>query len=80
MVQSSIPSGLQDPKSVLGSEAMIFGELLGWGQDWRWYVLRYECQETCIYETAEIYNDRKQDYIKDEIVGRARELSDIANE
>ena len=44
------------------------------------YVIQYGCQKACIYESAEIYNDRKQDYIKDEIVDRARELSDIADE
>lgn len=31
MVQSNVPPGLQDPKSVLGNDGMIFGDLVGWG-------------------------------------------------
>lgn len=31
MVQSAVPAGLQNPKSALGDEPMLFGELLGWG-------------------------------------------------
>lgn len=31
MVQNVVPLGLREPKSVLGNEAMIFGEMLGWG-------------------------------------------------
>lgn len=31
MVQSVIPAGLQDPKSTLGNEDVIFGELVPWG-------------------------------------------------
>jgi programmed cell death 6-interacting protein len=31
MVQSIIPPGLQDPRSIIGNESMIFGEMLGWG-------------------------------------------------
>ena len=31
MVQPLIDPGLQDPKSVVGTNGVIFGELLGWG-------------------------------------------------
>ena len=31
MAQPIVDPGLQDPKVVVGSEAVIFGELLGWG-------------------------------------------------
>jgi len=31
MVQSIIPQGLQDPRSVIGNDNIIFGEMLGWG-------------------------------------------------
>jgi programmed cell death 6-interacting protein len=31
MVQSIVPPGLQDPRSIIGSESIIFGEMLGWG-------------------------------------------------
>ena len=31
MVQSSIPAGLQDPKSALTNEDVIFGDLVAWG-------------------------------------------------
>jgi programmed cell death 6-interacting protein len=31
IVKSDIPSGLQDPQSIVQSDAVIFGELLAWG-------------------------------------------------
>lgn len=31
MVQSIVPPGLRDPKSVIGDDGIIFGEMLGWG-------------------------------------------------
>lgn len=31
MVQSLIPAGITDPKGIIGSDGVIFGELLGWG-------------------------------------------------
>ena len=33
VVQSNVPTQLQDPKSAIGSAPMIFGELLGWGAE-----------------------------------------------
>lgn len=31
MAQSLVEPGLQDPKTVVGADGVIFGELLGWG-------------------------------------------------
>src|ERR1700730_13968058 len=31
MVRSVVPSGLENPKAVLGEESLMFDELLGWG-------------------------------------------------
>ncbi len=31
MAQPNVDPGLQNPKSVVGNDAVIFGELLGWG-------------------------------------------------
>jgi programmed cell death 6-interacting protein len=31
MVQSIVSPGLQDPRSIIGNESIIFGEMLGWG-------------------------------------------------
>ncbi len=31
MAQPLVDTGLQDPKSVVGKDGVIFGELLGWG-------------------------------------------------
>lgn len=31
MAQPLVDPGLQDPKSVVGKDGVIFGELLGWG-------------------------------------------------
>ena len=31
MVQSNVPPGLQDPRTAIGNEGVIFGDLVGWG-------------------------------------------------
>lgn len=31
MVQSAVPPGLQDPRTALGSDDVIFGDLVSWG-------------------------------------------------
>ncbi|KAI0367789.1 BRO1-domain-containing protein [Pilatotrama ljubarskyi] len=58
MAQPLIDPGLQNPQSVVGKDAVIFGELLGWGAR----------------IAIEIYNDRRRDWISEEIQGRARRL------
>ncbi|KAI0707335.1 BRO1-domain-containing protein [Earliella scabrosa] len=60
MAQSIVDPGLQDPKSVIGSDAVIFGELLGWGARL----------------AIEIYADRRQNWITDEVTDRVRRLDD----
>ena len=81
MVQSAIPSGLQNLDSALGDEPMLFGQLSGWGA--REAIGRsfptfrgrsIDCGNT------EIYNQRKDAWIEDEIASAARELDSKADE
>ncbi|KAM5535914.1 hypothetical protein V8D89_010354 [Ganoderma adspersum] len=60
MVQPLTEPGLQDPKAVIGADGVIFGELLGWGAQL----------------AIAIYNDRRQNWIAEEITERARRLHD----
>ncbi|OJT11438.1 pH-response regulator protein palA/RIM20 [Trametes pubescens] len=60
MAQPLVDTGLQDPKSVVGKDGVIFGELLGWGARL----------------AIEIYNDRRRNWITEEIQDRARVLDD----
>ncbi|KAI1796839.1 pH-response regulator [Ganoderma leucocontextum] len=60
MVQPLTEPGLQDPKAVIGTDGVIFGELLGWGARL----------------AIDIYNDRRQNWIAEEITERARRLDD----
>ncbi|EJD06562.1 BRO1-domain-containing protein [Fomitiporia mediterranea MF3/22] len=63
MVQSAVPPGLQDPKSALGNEDVIFGELVGWGAK----------------VAVEIYRDRVQNWLQEEVFNRVMELDDFAD-
>ncbi|OBZ72455.1 pH-response regulator protein palA/RIM20 [Grifola frondosa] len=63
MVQPLVNPCLTDPKSAIGSDSVIFGELLSWGA------------KTAI----EIYVDRRQNWIKDELIDRAQALDDTAH-
>ncbi|CCM00096.1 uncharacterized protein FIBRA_02123 [Fibroporia radiculosa] len=63
MVQSVIHPGLIDPKKIIGNDAVIFGELLGWGAR----------------VAIDIYNDRRKNFLKDDVTDRAQQLDDISN-
>ncbi|KAH9068320.1 pH-response regulator [Lactarius deliciosus] len=60
MVESVVPPGLLEPKKILGSDNLIFGNLISWGA------------QTAI----EIYNDRRNTAIKEYIKDRAQQLND----
>ncbi|KAI9061298.1 pH-response regulator [Trametes sanguinea] len=60
MAQPLIDAGLQDVKSVVGKDAVIFGELLGWGARL----------------AIDIYNDRRRNWIAEEIKARIQGLDD----
>ncbi|KAH9942761.1 pH-response regulator [Amylocystis lapponica] len=64
MVQSVVSPGLSDPKGMIGNDAVIFGELLGWGAR----------------VAIDIYRDRRQNWLKDEVVDRAQHLDDTATQ
>ncbi|KAH7884708.1 BRO1-like domain-containing protein [Phlebopus sp. FC_14] len=63
MVRSIIPSGLMDPKSVVGGETILFGDMLGWGAR----------------EAVNIYNDSRQILVGERITDAAQELDDEAD-
>ncbi|KAF8896364.1 ALIX V-shaped domain binding to HIV-domain-containing protein [Infundibulicybe gibba] len=60
----TIPPGLTNPSTILGSRPVLFEELLGWGAR----------------EAIHIYNDRKNNLVNDRIIDGARELKDNADE
>ncbi|KAG5647384.1 hypothetical protein DXG03_000454 [Asterophora parasitica] len=64
LVSSTIPAALSDPTSLIGNARAIFGELVGWGAK----------------EAINIYNDRKQNLIKERIVDVSSEMQDAADE
>ncbi|TFY67754.1 hypothetical protein EVG20_g3830 [Dentipellis fragilis] len=64
MVQSITPPEILDPKKAIGDNQVIFHSLLSYGARL----------------AIEIYHDRRQGYLKDEIVNRAQHLSDKAND
>ncbi|KAH9849704.1 BRO1-domain-containing protein [Lenzites betulinus] len=61
MAQPLIDTGLQDPKTMVGKDGVIFGELLGWGAR----------------VAIEIYNDRRRNWIAEEVQDRTRQLDDV---
>ncbi|KAG2147589.1 BRO1-like domain-containing protein [Suillus clintonianus] len=63
MVQSIIPPGLRDPKTAIGNDNIIFGEMLGWGAR----------------EAINIYNDNKGNLLQEKIVEPAQNLNDEAD-
>lgn len=63
MVQSIIPPGLRDPKSVIGDDRIIFAEMLGWGAR----------------EAINIYNNNKGNLLQEKIVEPAQNLNDEAD-
>ncbi|KAF7374896.1 pH-response regulator protein palA/RIM20 [Mycena sanguinolenta] len=64
IAQLTVVPGLLNPESVVGPEGPIFAEMIGWGAQ----------------EAINIYNDRKQNLVKDKIADAAQRLKDEADE
>ncbi|KAH8092591.1 pH-response regulator [Cristinia sonorae] len=64
MVQSLVAKALLEPKTIVKPDAVIFGELLGWGAR----------------RAIDIYKDRCQNWIREEVMGRAQRLDDVVTE
>lgn len=81
MVQSNLASGLSDPKSVVGDDRVLFGELLCWGAREAVSTLILTATESQ-YSTwpSDIYNDNKQTLIKERITDFAQELDNEADQ
>lgn len=62
MANSNIPPGLKDPRGALGNEPVMFGELVGWGAR----------------VAVDIYRDRRENWLRDEIYNRTAELDRMA--
>lgn len=84
IAKSTIPVELQAPKNAISGQKVVFEDLLGWGA--RTAIGMYFCLswkkpiiDPDILDGAEIYQERRKDYIKDEIKGRAQEFDDQAN-
>ncbi|KAJ6531756.1 BRO1-like domain-containing protein [Mycena capillaripes] len=60
----TIVPGLLNPESVVGPGGSLFAEMIGWGAQ----------------EAINIYNDRKQNLVKEKIVDAAQRLKDEADE
>ncbi|KAJ6494794.1 BRO1-like domain-containing protein [Mycena vitilis] len=60
----TVVPGLLNPESVVGSGGPLFAEMIGWGAQ----------------EAINIYNDRKQNLVKDKIADAAQRLKDEADE
>ncbi|TFK28100.1 pH-response regulator [Coprinopsis marcescibilis] len=58
-----VPPGLLNPESVLNSKVPLFGNLVSWG----------------VKESINIYNDRKSNILKDQIMDVTRQLRDAAD-
>ncbi|KAI5994390.1 hypothetical protein EDD15DRAFT_2196014 [Pisolithus albus] len=58
MVKSNVSPGLLDPKSLLGTGGILFGNMLGWGAQ----------------EAVNIYNDNKRTLVKERIIEAAQVL------
>ncbi|KAF8968115.1 BRO1-like domain-containing protein [Flammula alnicola] len=64
LVSPTVPKGLLNLNSVIGSQHQLFSELAGWGAR----------------EAINIYNDRKQNLIQEKIIEVAQELQDQIDE
>ncbi|TCD68499.1 pH-response regulator protein palA/rim20 [Steccherinum ochraceum] len=64
MVQSLVAKALLEPKTLIKFDAAIFGELLGWGAR----------------RAIDIYKDRRQTWLRVEVVDKAQQLDDTATE
>lgn len=82
LAAATIPAGLLNPASILGSKRPVFGELIGWGA-------REAISKRAIFLSllsficstlSDIYNDRKHAFVKERVVDVAQELQDEADE
>lgn len=75
MVQSSLLSGLSDPRSMVGGGRVLFGELLSWGaREAISTSILVATESQYLIWPSDIYNDNKQTLIKERITDFAHEL------
>lgn len=86
IAKSTIPAELQEPKNAISGQKVVFEDLLGWGARTAIGTLlvffdrrRIEVVNSGLLRVAEIYQERREYYLKDEVKGRAQQLDDQAN-
>lgn len=81
MVQCNVPPGLLDPKSIIGSDHILFGDMLGWGAREAVSTSRYVWTKVFNFMVCDtdIYNDTKQSLVKECITDVAQKLDDEAD-
>jgi programmed cell death 6-interacting protein len=84
MVQSVISEALTEPKTALGNDAVIFSELLGYGAKvaigkLELFLMYLVTFIRCLRAILEIYQDRRRNWIEEEILARAQRLDDAAS-
>ena len=84
MVQPVVHAHLADPRAAIGDDGVIFADLLGWGAR-----VAIGTISICVIQGErrtdgragifiDIYNDRRQNWLKDEVIDRAQQLDDSA--
>ena len=79
MVRLTIPTGLEDPKTALGKQPGLFSELLSWGARVAIGKCTMTVRPTKLINEAELYEDRRMTFIKEEVTGTAQALYDTQN-
>lgn len=75
MAQPTLLPGLSDPRSVVGGDRVLFGELLSWGaREAVSTLFPAITQSSCPIRYSDIYNDNKQILVKERITDFAQEL------
>ena len=75
-----MPKELTDPKCTIGNDGVLFGELVGWGArvavgEYAPFLPQCTCLLNCL---SELYQHKRENWLKQEIYNRALELDDIA--
>lgn len=84
LVSSNMPKGLVEPKEVIGSDGVLFGDLVGWGARVAVGGCGYPnisggmVAEANLALLTEIFEHRRENWLKSEVYDRAAELDDIA--
>jgi programmed cell death 6-interacting protein len=76
----TVVPGLLNPESIVGPEGPLFAEMIGWGAQEA--ISKSLIQSIYLFDARhpDIYNDRKQNLVREKIVDAAQRLRDEADE